>query len=190
MALTGQELFGFFAYAANFTGGVRVATADINDDGQADVDHRPRRRRRPPCARLRRTHRRRRSGTSWPLRPRSRAASRVATGDVNLDGRAEIIVGTEGGPGRAVSVFDGATGGIVPGGSFNFPANSAFQGGVRVAAGDVNADGRADVVIANGPGNTPRVTVRDLAQTGATSSAISSPMHLPSAAASMWRPPI
>src|SRR5262249_25103090 len=34
---TGSELLGFFAYPAAFTGGVRVAAADFNLDGRAEI---------------------------------------------------------------------------------------------------------------------------------------------------------
>src|SRR6185295_14733058 len=36
-ATTGQLRFGFFAYDANFTGGVRVAAGDVNGDGVPDI---------------------------------------------------------------------------------------------------------------------------------------------------------
>jgi hypothetical protein len=33
----GSQAFDFLAYLANFTGGVRVATADVNGDGADDI---------------------------------------------------------------------------------------------------------------------------------------------------------
>src|SRR5205823_14064367 len=36
-ARTGRQEFSFFAYNAGFTGGVRVATADVTGDGVDDI---------------------------------------------------------------------------------------------------------------------------------------------------------
>lgn len=82
----------------------------------------------------------------------------VAIGDVNGDGKPDVIAGAGPGGGPHVKVFDGATGGLLR--SF-FAFDPAFKGGVNVAAGDVNGDGRADVIVAAGPGGGPQVKVFD-----------------------------
>ncbi|HWJ54847.1 MAG TPA: VCBS repeat-containing protein, partial [Vicinamibacterales bacterium] len=86
----------------------------------------------------------------------------VAAADVTGDGIADIVTGA--GPGGAphVQVFDGRTGAAIAGplGSF-FAYTPAFAGGVRVAAGDLNGDGRADIVTGAGPGGGPHVRVFD-----------------------------
>jgi hypothetical protein len=78
----------------------------------------------------------------------------VGSGDVNGDGLADIIVGADAGGGPNVKVFSGADGSQLA--SF-FAFEPTFRGGVRVAAGDVNGDGRDDIVAAAGPGGGPRV---------------------------------
>ena len=81
---------------------------------------------------------------------------RTALADVNGDGVADLIVGS--GPGRRaeVRVFDGTTKAQL----FSFlPFEAAFTGGIYVAAGDINNDGFADVVISPDQGGGPRVVV-------------------------------
>jgi hypothetical protein len=80
----------------------------------------------------------------------------VATGDVNGDGRAEIITGAGAGGRPVVRVFDGLTGEILN--SF-LAYDASFRGGVHVAAGDINGDGMAEIVTAPGAGSGPVVKV-------------------------------
>jgi len=77
----------------------------------------------------------------------------LAAGDVDGDGVDEIIVGS--GPGRApeVRVYS-ADGALI---RRFWPYPSAFRGGVRVVAGDVDGDMQAEIVTAPGPGMEPRL---------------------------------
>jgi hypothetical protein len=151
------ETSSFFAYSASFTGGVRVATGDINGDGVADIvtgagpgagphvkvfDGRDN-------SELR---------SFFAYGPSFAGGVFVAAGDINGDGLDDIITGAGSGAGPHVKVFDGGTGTEIR--SF-FAYAPTFVGGVRVAAGDVNGDGRADIITATGPGAGPHVKVFD-----------------------------
>jgi hypothetical protein len=80
----------------------------------------------------------------------------VAGGDVNGDGRADLVVGQA--DGSVLKAFDGR--------GFKdhltlAPYGAGFQGGVRVAVGDVDGDGRAEIITGAGPGGGPKVIVFD-----------------------------
>lgn len=85
-----------------------------------------------------------------------RGGIRVASGDVNGDGVADIVTGAGPGSGPHVKVFSGADHRPL----HDFLAYDAnFTGGVNVAAADLNGDGRADVITGAGPGSGPHVKV-------------------------------
>ncbi len=71
---------------------------------------------------------------------------------MNGDGLDDIIVGAGTGP-SAVKVFDAADDDVL----HNFLAFPNSTGGVRVAATDLNANGRADIIAATGPGDPSRL---------------------------------
>src|SRR6266540_4239278 len=79
----------------------------------------------------------------------------VALGNVNGDGTPDIITGVLGSGPSLIKVFDGATGIAIQ----DFIAFPGFLGGVSVAAGDVDNDGHADIIVGAGAGGGPHVKV-------------------------------
>lgn len=133
-----------------FTGGIRVATGDIDGDGVADVVTSM----ASGGGRVKAF-----SGAALtmladfePYGAGFTGGVSVALGDTNADGHADLIVAPAAGPG-AVRVFSGADGTVLLAGT----PFGADAGGLNVAAGDVNGDGRADVVVAQARGGVVAV---------------------------------
>jgi len=81
----------------------------------------------------------------------------LAIADVTGDGLEEIIVGAGAGGGPHVRIFDHK--GVLKGQFFAFEAS--FRGGVRVAAGNIDGVGVAEIIVARGPGAQPEVKIFD-----------------------------
>jgi hypothetical protein len=154
---TGAERFRVAPFGDGFTGGVRVAVADVTGDRVPDLVAAP----GPgggPVVRV--FDGLTGQAVAGPLGslgvfdPGFRGGLTVAAADVNLDGFAEVIAGAGDGGGPLVAVIDGKTGAAL----LNFFAfDPGFRGGVNVAAGDLDGDGRADVLAAPASDGGPQV---------------------------------
>jgi FG-GAP-like repeat len=152
----GQELRSFFAYAPGFTGGVNVATGDVDGDGYSDIVTAAGAGGGPHVKVFDgRTENERLSFFAGP--PGTAGGLSVAAGDLDGDGLAELITGSGQGGGM-VSVFNGGSGVEVR--SF-FAFDAGFTGGVNVAIGDANGTGHNDIIISAGAGGGPHVKVFD-----------------------------
>ena len=171
----------FLAFEPAFTGGVFVAAGDVNGDGYVDVIAGSGAGRSGEVKVF--------SGRDLSLLvdtpvfdPAFTGGVHVAAGDVNGDGRADLVAGAGAG-GTEVTVLSGADLSVLR----SFSAYPGFTGGVFVAAGDVTGDGYADIVTGAGPGGGPHVKVFDGQHRRGRPTA-SSPSSRRSPAACAWRP--
>jgi hypothetical protein len=137
-----------------FTGGVRVATADFNGDGIADIVIGT----GPGAATFVRVL----DGVTLqelfsitPFEPSFTGGVYVAAGDVTGNGLADLIITPDEGGGPRVRVFDGTTFKQII--DFFGIDDPDFRGGARAAVGDVNGDGIGDLIVAAGFQGGPRV---------------------------------
>jgi len=155
--LAGTEKMSFLAYTPSFAGGVFVSAGDVDGDGLADII--------TGAGAGAASHVKAFKGTSgaelasfFAYDPSFLGGVRVAAGDVDGDGRADLVTATGAGGGPHVKVFNGLT--LNPDASF-FAYDPSFLGGVNVATGDVNGDGLADIITGAGATGGPHVKVFD-----------------------------
>lgn len=151
---TGSSLADFYAYTTAFTGGVTVASGDVNNDGFADI---------VTGTQTGAPHVIAYSGTNlsvirsyYAYSPTFTGGVSVAAGDFNGDGFADIVTGAGAGGSPQVTVTNGKDGSLY--GTFQ-AYNSSFTGGVRVAVVDASGGGLADIVTGPGANSGPQVNV-------------------------------
>jgi hypothetical protein len=159
---SGAEITSFYATAPQFTGGIRIACADLNGDGFADVIAAAGPGGGPQVTIF--------NGKTlslltafYALPPTFTGGMYVAAGDVNGDGKADIIVGAEKGGGPEVNVFNGAAvaPGVMPPSLYAFYAlPPQFTGGVRVGYSSA-FEGHESILSVAGPGGGPQLSIFD-----------------------------
>jgi hypothetical protein len=152
---TGRQLASFFAYDPGFRGGVRVAVADLGEDGTAEVVTAPGEG-GGPHVRAFDAAGRSLGRDLFAYADDFRGGVSLAAGDADGDGAADIVTAPGSGGAAHVKVFDGPTGAVL---ESYFASDPAARGGAWVAAADVDGNGTADVVVGAGEGADPVVRV-------------------------------
>ena len=158
-------LADFFAYGTGFGGGVRIAAADFDRDGDYEIVTAA----GPgggPHIKVFDAAGNPFTSASLPNFVNSFFAYSsgftggvfVAAGDVNGDGVPDIITGAGAGGGPHVRAISGVNGSII---TEFFAYEPSFTGGVQVAVADVNKDGRYEIITTPGSGRPAEVRAFD-----------------------------
>jgi hypothetical protein len=148
-------------FDANFTGGVRVASADFNRDGTEDVAVGT----GPGAATQVVILDGRTQAILFsvsPFEPSFLGGVYLAAGDFTGDGRAELVITPDEGGGPRVDIYSpsgilSSISGFNRTVSFFGIDDPNFRGGARASTGDFTGDGRDDLIVAAGFGGGPRV---------------------------------
>ena len=160
-AQTGQQKFQFLAYDVSFTGGVRVASADLNGDGIPDIITAPGAGMAPEIKVFDGKTGVQLAGPVGDFLAYDRSMQGgvfVAAGDVTGDPFNDIIVAPGAGGGSEVRTFSGKDGSLLH--SFN-AYGPGFEAGLPVAVGNWAGAPRPYVVTGTGPGVSAETRVFD-----------------------------
>jgi secreted trypsin-like serine protease len=150
-------LFNFFAFESTFSGGVTLASGDIDGDLYADILVGAGPGGGPRIKVF--------SGKNltvlrdfFAFEPTFSGGVTIATGLINSDLQVDILVGAGPGGGPRLKVFDGASLGVLM--DF-FVYDAAFRGGINVAAGNLYGGFTDQIIVGAGAGGGPNVRVYD-----------------------------
>ena len=151
---TGRQISIFQPLGPSYVGGFRVATGDVSGDGVADLAYTTS---TGSFVRLMDGRTGASLGGFYAYTTNYTKPVNIAIADINGDGRGDIIAAPGGtGVAATVKVFSGLNYGLL----FSRNVfNAGFTGGVSVAGGDVDGDGKADIICTPFSGGGPRVQV-------------------------------
>jgi hypothetical protein len=160
-----QRGIQFFPFHPDFRGGLTVASGDVDGDGKDEIGVCQASDGQAWC-KVYRYNNKQEILAYWNVFGTAEVGARIAFGDIDNDGKDEVIIGAGPGGGPHVRVYDigtkvvsgpnqGAT--LKPISFFAFHPHN--RSGVDVAAGDVDGDGKAEIAVSQLEGDEAWIKV-------------------------------
>ena len=152
-----EKSASFKAFEDGFLNGGSLATGDVDGDGNLEIIVGAGPGRAPEVRIFSSSGEAKKTFRAYPAW--FQGGVRVAAGDTDGDGKAEIITAPGSGIEPQINIFraDGSV--ALPGGAWAY--TKGFLGGVHVATGDLDGDGKIEIVTTPGAGGGPHVRVWD-----------------------------
>lgn len=152
----GSLKFQLTPYGKDWTGGISTAVGDVNGDGVLDVITGAGNG-GGPHVKVFNGKDGKEIASFYAYDPNFTGGVNVAAGDLDGDGKAEVITGAGVGGNPHVKVFDATT--LAEKRSFYAFDLGTTLNGVSVAAGDLDGNGLAEIIVGAGVGSQPAVRV-------------------------------
>jgi hypothetical protein len=143
-------LYSFYPYGEKFNNGFNFAIGDLDNNGQDEIITSPQKG-VPAHVKIFNLDGRLLSPGFFAYPKDFRGGADVVLADVNGDGQLEIITGAGPGGGPHVKIFN-SQGKLLTPGFLAF--EKSYNNGINLAAGDVNGDGRAEIIVSRKKGDS------------------------------------
>ena len=142
-----------FPYPETFRKGINMAAGDIDADGQDEIITAPKKG-GGPHIRIFESNGTPRGIEFWPYDPNSNTGVNIAAGDIDGDGKDELAFVPEQGSKATVKVYRYNNEKTLIG---EWDAFGEVESGASIAMGDIDDDGKDEIIVGAGPGGGPQV---------------------------------
>jgi predicted nucleotidyltransferase len=149
-----QLLYKFFPYGEKFNGGINITLGDLNNDGYEEIITGAIK--GGPHIRIFNFQGKLINPGFFAYDKNFRGGVNLALGDIDGDGQKEIVTAPGLGGGPQIKIFN-KNGKLINPGFFAYDKN--FRGGVNLALGDIDGDGKDEIIAGKGLGGEPQIKI-------------------------------